>query len=99
MEEFGMAIVVGDPFASFTYSNEVKGSHSVEIVYFATFTSPITDIVLNPDDHSEFGWFTADELEYVLTENKRGDDPEIVALAKAYSLLSGGVLNLGIEVV
>jgi 8-oxo-dGTP pyrophosphatase MutT (NUDIX family) len=94
-EEFGADISVGDPFASFTYANEVKGSHSVEVIYFASFISPIEDIKLHPDDHSEYGWFDEDELEKVMTENKRGDDPEIQALQKAFDLLNGKQLNLG----
>src|SRR5262249_16161268 len=40
-EEFGMEVSVGDAFAAFSYLNEVKGSHSAEIVYFAEFTDPI----------------------------------------------------------
>lgn len=95
-EEFGADIEVGDPFASFTYSNEVKGSHSVEVIYFATFTSPVDDIKINPDDHSQYGWFSEDELEKVMTANKRGDDPEIQALKRAFELLKGGSLNYGI---
>lgn len=92
-EEFGADIAVGDPFASFTYSNEVKGSHSVEVIYFATFISPIEDIKPHPDDHSEYGWFAEDDLEKVMTENKRGDDPEIQAIQKAFTLLRGESLN------
>lgn len=94
-EEFGADISVGDPFASFTYTNHVKGSHSVEVIYFATFTSDLKDIKIHPDDHSEYGWFAEDELEKVMTENKRGDDPEIKALAKAFKLMQGEGLNLG----
>jgi len=93
-EEFGVNITVGDPFASFTYTNDIKGSHSVEVIYFATFTSPIEDIQLHPEDHSEYGWFAEDELEKVTTTNKRGDDPEIIALKKAFSLLKGESINL-----
>jgi 8-oxo-dGTP diphosphatase len=92
-EEFEVDIEVGDPFASFTYTNEVKGSHSIEVVYFATFASPLEDIVIHPDDHSEYGWFGEDELEQVMTENKRGDDPEIQVLKKAFSLLKGEKLD------
>jgi len=92
-EEFEADIAIGDPFASFTYSNDVKGSHSVEVIYFATFTSPVEDIVLHPEDHSEYGWFAENELEKIMTENKRGDDPEIQALRKAFDLLSGKNLN------
>ena len=92
-EEFGADISVGDPFASFTYRNDVKGSHSVEVIYFASFISPTEDIKLHPDDHSEYGWFSEDELEKVMTENKRGDNPEIQVLKKAFELLKGGSLN------
>lgn len=92
-EEFGVEISVGDPFASFTYTNEVKGSHSVEIIYFATFLSPLEDITLNPEDHSEYGWFAENELEKVMTANKRGDDPEILTIKKAFYLLSGEPLH------
>src|SRR6185369_14729149 len=35
MEEMGMRIEVGDPFYVFTYVNEIKGSHSIEVDYFA----------------------------------------------------------------
>lgn len=92
-EEFGMDVEVGDPFASFTYTNDIKGSHSIEVIYFAKFASPLEDITLHPDDHSEFGWFTTDELEKVMTTNKRGDDPEMVALRKGFELLEGGTLD------
>ena len=94
-EEFEVDISVGDPFASFTYTNHVKGSHSVEVIYFATFTSAIENIVIHPEDHSEYSWFAEDELEKVMTENKRGDDPEIQALQKAFELLRGEKLNFG----
>lgn len=88
-EEFKAKIAVGDPFAVFTYTNKIKGSHSVEVIYFATLTTPLEAISLHPDDHSEFGWFSEDELEKIMTENKRGDDPEIRAIRKAFSLLKG----------
>jgi 8-oxo-dGTP diphosphatase len=94
-EEFGADIAVGDPFASFTYTNHVKGSHSVEIIYFATLISPPEDIIIHPDDHSEYNWFAEDELEKVMTENKRDADPEIQALKRAFALLRGESLNFG----
>lgn len=89
MEEFGMKTTVGDPFAVFTYLNELKGSHSVEIIYFANFVDPIENITLNPEDHSGFEWIAEDELQKVFTENKRGDDPEMQAVKKGFSLLKG----------
>jgi 8-oxo-dGTP diphosphatase len=61
-EEFDMNIRLGDPFYVFTYDNEVKGSHSVEIIYFATFVDPIENIKIHLDDHSQFKWLSEDEL-------------------------------------
>ncbi len=92
-EEFGADISVGDPFASFTYTNEVKGSHSVEVIYFAAFTSPFEAIEFHPDDHSEYGWFAENELDKVVSTNKRNDDPEIQAIRRAFELLRGESLN------
>jgi|SRR3989338_499482 len=62
-EEVGMEIHVGDPFAAFTYVNEIKGSHSIEVVYFATFTDSIENIALIPEDHSEYKWVSREELQ------------------------------------
>jgi len=89
MEEFGMQVEVGDPFAAFTYTNHVKGSHSVEIIYLARFTEPLENIVLNPEDHSEYVWIAEDEIETIYTENKRGEDPEIQAIRKGFEVLKG----------
>ena len=61
-EEFGMEISVRDPFAVFTYSNDIKKSHSIEVVYFAKFLSPVDDIRVNTEDHSEFKWMSEGEL-------------------------------------
>src|SRR5476651_1743539 len=36
-EEFSMKVMIGDPFYVFTYTNNIKGSHSIEVVYFAKF--------------------------------------------------------------
>lgn len=88
-EELGMAIEVGDPFFVFTYVNDIKGSHSIEVVYFARFTGDITAVALNPEDHSEYGWFAEDELEAALTGGKLPDDIEVVAMRKAFALLRG----------
>jgi len=40
-EEFEMKIKVGDPFYAFTYVNKVKGSHSIELIYFAAFAESV----------------------------------------------------------
>ncbi len=88
-EEFGMKIRVGDPFYVFTYTNEIKGSHSIEVVYFAKFLNPIDAIQIHPDDHSEYRWFGEDEIDQVIDENKREDDEEIKAIKKGFALLRG----------
>ncbi len=88
-EEFQVNIEVGDAFSAFTYANEIKGSHSIEVIYFAGFSDPIESIKLNPEDHSEFKWIAESEIEQVVADNKRGDDPEIKAILKGFSLLKG----------
>lgn len=88
-EEFGMEIEVGDPYCAFTYSNLVKGSHSIEVIFFAKFITDIDTISLNPEDHSAFGWFGESELEQSYTEAKGADDDEHVAVKKGFSLLRG----------
>jgi len=88
-EELTMEIEVGDPFYVFTYLNEIKGSHSIEVVYFAHFLEDAGNITLNPEDHSEFGWFSEDELVHALTNSKGLDDDEFKAMRKGFALLRG----------
>lgn len=87
-EEFSMEIKVGDPFAVFTYLNEIKGSHSIEVIYLANFLGDIENIKINPEDHSGYKWIAENELSEVMTANKKGDDPEIQAIAKGFKILS-----------
>ena len=87
MEEFGMHVEVGDPFAAFTYMNDVKGSHSVEVIYHARFTDPLENIVIHPEDHSEFHWFTEHELDEVVAANReQSDDPEMRAMRRGFMM-------------
>jgi len=88
-EEFEMNVSVGDPFACFTYVNDVKRSHSIEVIYFAQFTDPLEDIVLHDDDHSEFIWVSKDELSKAFTDQKGADDIEFVSLKKGLELMAG----------
>ncbi len=62
VEEHGMHISVGDPFYVFTYTNNIKGSHSIEVGYFAQFIDPIENIKINPEDHSEYRWIAESEI-------------------------------------
>lgn len=92
-EEFAMQISVGDPFYVFTYENNMKGSHSIEVIYFAQFTSPLDEIVFHPEDHSEFIWLAKDEIAIMLSDLKRKDDPEVKAIERAFALLAGDTLK------
>jgi len=88
-EEFGMDIKLGDPFAVFTYQNEIKGSHSIEVIYFATFAEPLENITMNPDDHSTCGWFSETELPQTFVNEKDTDDDEVKAIYRGFALLKG----------
>lgn len=85
-EELGIDIAVGDPFAVFTYTNEIKGSHSIEVVYFAQIIGNPEAITIDPDDHSSCGWFN--ESEAVQLNGDDADD-EVVVLKKGFALLRG----------
>ncbi|MFA6136048.1 MAG: NUDIX hydrolase [Candidatus Paceibacterota bacterium] len=89
MEEFNMKVRVGDPFAVFTYNNDIKKSHSIEVIYFAEFSDPIENIKIHPEDHSCFDWVGENELDKVYTENKKSDDPEMQSIQKGFKILNG----------
>jgi 8-oxo-dGTP diphosphatase len=86
MEELGMEISVGDPFAVFTYTNEVKGSHSIEAVYFARFLGSIENITLNSEDHSEYRWVAEAELDGI---GNSITPAELANAKKGFALLRG----------
>ena len=92
-EEFGMPISVGEPFAAFTYLNEVKGSHSIEVIFLAQFADNIENIKIDPADHSGFKWIGADELSKVLSVNKTETDPEIQAMKRGFTVLKQATIS------
>ncbi len=96
-EEFEVGVKIGDPFASFDYTNHIKGSHSVEIIYFATLIDSPEKIVIHPDDHSGYVWATKEELPDLFTGQKGQDDPEYKVIQKAFDLLSGNSPNFASE--
>lgn len=103
LEELGMRISVGDAFASFTYLNTIKGSHSVEVVFFGKFLDPIENIKISPEDHSTFEWFSIDDVRARKDElrpemdvpHAYDDDPEYLAIIKGLELLNGHAHNFG----
>lgn len=102
-EEFGMSLTVGDPFGAFTYENKIKGSHTVEVIYFATFVEPLDQIQLNPEDHATYEWLSHEEVlarrkeiaadEYI--DHNLGDDPEYMIMLRGFELLEKGNINFG----
>lgn len=88
-EELGMKVTVGDAFWAFAYQNDVRGTLSIEIVYFAQFAYPLEKIKLNPKDHSEYGWFAEIELFKVVNDSKLASDQEFEAVRKGFALLRG----------
>lgn len=94
-EEFGIDVRLGDPFAVFTYANEIKGSHSIEVIYFAQLVDPDTDVKPNPEDHSSYGWFSEAELSQAFVGEKDTEDDEVKAIYRGFTLLAGGKINFG----
>lgn len=89
MEELGMHVKIGDVVDVFTYLNEVKQSHSIEVVYFAEFTYPLEDIRLNPEDHSTYDWFALEDLEPIFRSQKAYNDAEHLVIRKGFKKLYG----------
>ena len=92
-EEFGVEIEVGDPFAAFDYTNEIKGSHSVEVIYFAQLVDLVEKIELNPEDHSEFIWFDGDDFDEIVEVMGGEGDPEFKNVQRGFELLKGAKIN------
>jgi 8-oxo-dGTP pyrophosphatase MutT (NUDIX family) len=93
-EELGMTVNIGDPFYEFTYTNHIKGSHSIEIIYFAKFVEPIDQIKFDPEDYSEYGWFAVDQIDDLMKNDRKPEDTqECAAVKKGLALVSGTPLN------
>lgn len=94
-EEIGEEITVGEVVDVFTYINEVKGAHAIEVVYACQFVGSGDDIKLNPADHSGSGWFAEDEIQAIRSElapesqvkHDKEDDPEYLAIFKGFKLV------------
>lgn len=100
-EELEMTITVGEPYAVYTYQNQVKGSHTIEVIYFAQFVEPLDQIVLHPHDHSEAKWLSEQEVKanrHLLIPESQvvheyGDDPEYSAILRGFEILRGEALK------
>ncbi|HEU0050752.1 MAG TPA: NUDIX hydrolase [Patescibacteria group bacterium] len=92
LEELGVGLHVGDPFAAFTYINEIKGSHSIEVVYFATFANSKKEVRLNSEDHSEYRWIAEHEINEIRPSISI---EELRNIKKGFSLLHGDGYSFG----
>jgi 8-oxo-dGTP pyrophosphatase MutT (NUDIX family) len=90
LEEFSKRIAVGDPFAAFTYKNDVKASHSIEVVYFAQLEDGVDNVEIHLEDHSGYDWFSEAELAKMLVGSKTENDKEYQLIRRAFKLLNGG---------
>lgn len=85
-EELGKEIEVGEVFDAFTYLNQVKGAHAIEVVFFAQFTGGIDNVRLAPDDHSDAQWFSEDQaVEYNVKSTP--DDREAIVVKRGFEVL------------
>lgn len=86
-EEIGQSCEVEDVFAAFTYINEVKKTHSVELVYLVKLEDD-DHITLNPEDHSEYVWVEKSDIDSIIVPVNGADDQELPVLYKAFEVLS-----------
>jgi len=68
-EELNIEVQISRPYYEFTYVTDDKLEHVVEIEYLATLKDPNQEIVVKPDDHSDFAWITEDEIEKYFSGN------------------------------
>ncbi len=90
MEELEMEVSIGDPYAVFTYLNEVKGSHTIEVVYFAKFIGSIDDIKLHPEDHSGYEWMSRED---VIAKSDEISLEEYTNILRGFDLLQNSKIN------
>lgn len=91
LEEVGRTVAIGDPYNVFDYTNNIKGSHSIEISYFAVFTDSEDALQIHPEDHETAAWMTE--------EGVRGlqdiSPEERAACLKGFELLRGEHFDTG----
>lgn len=92
-EELGVEIQVGDPFGVFSFMNEIKGAHGVEVAYFAHFVDEVPVIKLEPADHSEWAWFSEDEYDTFSAGRDDPNDHEIGLVIRGFAILRGDQLK------
>jgi len=93
-EEMNVEIALGMPFSAFTYMNDVKKSHSVEVIYFASLKEDENNIALHLEDHSSYIWVNEKNISDIYSEQKGSDDVEFQVVSEGLRLLTGGKLKI-----
>lgn len=83
IEEFDMEIILGEPYAEFTYLMNDGNDHVIEVLYFATMKNPDQEIPLKREDHEEHAWITEDEVDKYYVK----DDDEGNVIRKGFEIL------------
>ncbi|MFM2414529.1 MAG: hypothetical protein RI911_222 [Candidatus Parcubacteria bacterium] len=86
-EELHLDAIVEEPVHVFDYLNPIKSTHSVQITYLARFVDEHPDIVLNPEDHSEYRWIAEQHIPALFSDGKPESDKEWDAIRAAFSRL------------
>lgn len=74
IEEFNIEIILGEPFAEFTYLMNEGRDHVIEVLYFAQMKNPDQKIPLNRIDHEEHAWIAEDEVDkYYAKDDDEGN--------------------------
>lgn len=82
MEELEVEIVVKETVHAFTYLNEIKGAHAVEVLFLAELADAGAEIAQHPEDHSEFVWASSERAEELYAAKE--EDMELVGIRRAF---------------
>ncbi len=83
IEEFNIEIILGEPYAEFTYLMNEGRDHVIEVLYFAQMKNPDQVIPLNREDHEEHAWITEEEVDQYYKDN----DQEGNVIRKGFEIL------------
>lgn len=62
-EETGLDVTVLHPYFAFTYLSPNSGRHIGEVHFLAELTDSAQAVLLNPDEHSEYQWIEASQID------------------------------------
>lgn len=88
-EELNAEIELMDPYSFyvFTYVTDNGTKHVVDINYFAIFKNLNQEITLNPSDHSEYRWITAEEVDFIFQDQGDFTNQERLTAKRGFEIL------------